>query len=244
MAISEKNIMAIKLSQLLQQVSEHPQGSKQWRRAMHHLLIELQNLPGLLKSSHPDYLDALNQNLGKVSRDICCEFQPRSKSLETSLVHWINGYLYWRIKDLYSCNVKTSLSLDIPINKDGEQKILIDILEDTGITNPILNGLDRYIEQLEQEEIQCLVIKILDYLEKDPQNHLKNCYYPTNPHCHCQLISQKRFLQEPAQTFKQISQDLDISSRKLMNHWYGRCIPLLQQISSNLGYRKDNSLFS
>jgi hypothetical protein len=231
--------MGIQLSQLLQQVSQHPQGSKQWQRAMHHLLIELQNLPGLLKSSHPDYLDALNQTWEKVSRDICCEFQPRSESLEKSLVSWINGYLYWRIRDLYSHNLKTSLSLDIPINRDGEPKILIDILEDKGITNPILNGLDQYIEQLEQQETQDLVIKILNYIDKDPQKHLENCYCSTDPHCHCQLISQKRFLQEPAQTFKQISQDLDISSRKLMNHWYGKCIPLLQHISINLGYRQD-----
>jgi hypothetical protein len=244
LAISKKNIMAIELSQLLQQVSEHPRGSKQWRRAMHHLLIELQNLPGLLKSSHPDYLDALNQTWEKVSRDICSEFQPRSESLEKSLVSWINGYLYWRIKDLYSYNAKTSLSLDIPIDRDGEQKFLIDILEDRGITNPILNGLDRYIEQSEQQEIQCLVIKILDYIEQDPQRLLKNCYCHTDPHCNCQLISQRRFVQEPAQSFKQISQDLNISSRKLMNHWYGRCIPLLQQISENLGYRKDNSFSS
>jgi hypothetical protein len=231
--------MGIKVSQLLQQVSQYPQGSQQRRRAMDHLLIELQKLPGLLKSSHPDYLEALNQTWEKVSRDICCEFQPRSESLEESLVSWINGYLYWRIKDLYSCKVSTSLSLDIPISKDGEKKTLIEILGNTELKNPFLNGLDQYIEQLEQQKSQDLAIKILNYIEKDPQNKLKNCCSSTNPHCHCQLISQRRFLKEPAQTFKQISQELDISSIKLTNHWYGKCIPLLQQIAKDLGYQEN-----
>jgi hypothetical protein len=231
--------MGIKVSQLLQQISQHPKGSQQWRRAMNHLLVELQNLPGLLKSSHPDYLDALNKTWEKVSRDICCEFQPRSESLEESLVSWINGYLYWRIKDLYACKTSTSLSLDAIVNQDGEQKAFIDILGDTGLNNSMLYGLDQYIEQLEHQQIQNLAIKILNYIEQDPQNSLKNCCSSKEPHCHCQLISQRRFLSEPPQTFKQISQELDILPRKLANHWYGRCIPLLQQVAQDLGYREN-----
>ncbi|MGL5795583.1 MAG: hypothetical protein ACRC06_14515 [Waterburya sp.] len=229
------------LRELLQEVSQYPQGSKEWQRTMHRLLIELQNLPGLLKSSHPDYLDALNRTWEKVSRDICREFKPQSESFEKSLVNWINGYLYWRIRDLYTCNVSTVLSLDTPIkiNEHGEHKNLIEILRDKGSETYILYGLDRYIEQLQQQESQCLTTKILNYIEQDPQNQLNNCYLQNYPHCHCQLISQRRYLQEPPKTFAQIAQEFDIPSRKLMNHWYSKCIPLWQRIVEDLGYRAD-----
>jgi hypothetical protein len=221
--------MGIKISKLLQQVSQHPQGSEQRRRAMHRLLIEIYNLPGLLKSSHPDYLAALNQTWEKVSRDICCEFQPRSKSLEKSLVSWINGYLYWRIKDLYSAN-SALISLDAPIAENDQQTTLIELLAETGLNTPKLNGLDCYIEQLQERENQRLSKKIVDYIDQDPQNQLKNCYPRAYPNCHCQLLSQKRLLSEPAKTFEDIAEELNIPLKQLTNHWYGRCKPLLQKI--------------
>jgi hypothetical protein len=223
------SVMSIKISKLLQQVSQHPQGSEQRRRAMHRLLIEIYHLPGLLKSSHPDYLDALNQTWEKVSRDICCEFQPRSKSLEKSLVSWINGYLYWRIKDLYSHN-SALISLDAPIAENDRQITLIELLAETGLNTPRLSGLDCYIEQLQEQENQCLSQRIVDYIHQDPQNQLKNCYPRAYPNCHCQLLSQKRLLLEPAETFEDIAEELNIPLKQVTNHWYGRCKPLLQKI--------------
>ena len=221
--------MSIKISELLQQVSQHPQGSEQCQRAMHRLLIEIYNLPGLLGSSHADYLDALNQTWEKVSRDICGKFQPRSKSLEQSLVSWINGYLYWRIKDLYSAN-SALISLDAPIAENDQQTTLIELLAETGLNTPKLNGLDCYIEQLQELENQRLSNKIVDYIAQDPQNQLKNCCPRAYPNCHCQLLSQKRLLSEPTKTFEDIAEELNIPLKQLTNHWYGRCKPLLQKI--------------
>lgn len=221
--------MGIKISELLQQVSQHPLESEQRRRAMHRLLIEIYNLPGLLKSSHPDYLDALNQTWEKVSRDICGEFQPRSQSLEQSLVSWINGYLYWRIKDLYSAN-SVLISLDAPIAENEQQTTLLESLAETGFNTPKLTGLDYYIEQLQEQENQRLSNQIVDYIDQDPQNQLKNCYPRAYPNCHCQLLSQKRLLSEPTKTFEDITEELNIPLKQLTNHWYGRCKPLLQKI--------------
>ncbi len=227
------------LRELLEAVRQNPTESKQWRIAMHRLLLELQQLPGLLKSSHPDYLQALNQTWEKISRDIGREFEPRSESLEKSLVNWINGYLYWRIKDLYSSKASTPLSLDAPIKKDEEQTTLIELLADTGLKTPELDGLDLYIEQLQQQTIQRLGGRMKDYIEQDPQNKLKNCCPRAYPNCHCQLLSQRRYLKEPPDTFENIAQELYLPLRQLTNHWYGRCKPLLQEIAKSLGYRTD-----
>lgn len=225
------------LSKLLQEVCQHPQGSKQWRRAMHLLLIKLQTLPGLLKSSHPDYLEALNRTWEKVSRDICSEFKTGSESLEKSLVTWINGYLYWRIRDLYTCKSAKLFSLDAKIYQLQKSTTLIEQVEDTEFKTYTLQGLDGYIEQLQSQETERLATKILNYIEKDPQKLLKNCYARAYSNCNCQLISQKRYLTKPPNTFAEIAQELNIPHRKLMNHWYGRCMPLLQQIAKDLGYR-------
>ncbi len=49
------------LRQLIEEVCQHPLKNPKRQKAMNKLLIEIQRLPGLGKSSHPDYLDALNQ---------------------------------------------------------------------------------------------------------------------------------------------------------------------------------------
>lgn len=91
-----------RLRQLIEAVCQYPDGSQRRRKAMHRLLVELERLPGLLKSRHPDYLHALNQTFEWISRNICSTFKQRTPSLQGDLVKWINGYLYWRINDLYS----------------------------------------------------------------------------------------------------------------------------------------------
>ncbi|NET71699.1 MAG: hypothetical protein F6K62_12410, partial [Sphaerospermopsis sp. SIO1G2] len=75
--------------------------SAEYRKAINRLLIECQNLPGLLKYSHHLYLEALDKTWEWVIKNIC-KFQPKPHiPVSKSLVIWINGYLRWRIKDLY-----------------------------------------------------------------------------------------------------------------------------------------------
>lgn len=225
-----------RLKQMIEAVCQHPAGSLQWRKAIHRLLVELQQLPGLLKSSHPDYLQALNLTWEKVSRDICKDFEPHSQSLQQSLVNWINSYLYWRLKDLHSLKVTYPVSLDRPFGKEGSIS-LIEQLSDTGLNTPSLSGIDAYIEQLQQQTLQRLSLKIEYYIEQDPHKKLQNCYPHAYPCCHCQLLSQRRYLKEPPDTFQNIAQALNMPLKQLTNHWYGRCKPLLQEISKELGYQ-------
>lgn len=225
------------LKQLIEAVCQHPTGSSQWRRAMHRLLIELQQLPGVLKSSHPDYLQALNQTWEKISRDICRDFEPRTPSLQQSLVNWINGYLYWRIKDLHLPETSKAISLDTPVETSGEGISLMEQLSETGLKTPSLKGLEGYIERLQQQKIQRLGLEMERYILHDCESRLQSCYPRTYPNCHCQLLSQRRYLKEPADTFGEIAQELNMPLRHLTNHWYGRCKPLLQEIAKSLGYQ-------
>jgi hypothetical protein len=47
-------------------------------------------------------------------------------------------------------------------------------------------------------------------------------------------------LKDPPDKFKDIAQDLDMALGKVTSHWFDRCIPLLQEIAENFGYRSDS----
>lgn len=231
-----------RLRQLIEAVCQHPTGSREWRRAMHRLLVELQRLPRLRKTSHPDYLHALNQTWEWIGRNICRDFQPRPGSLQQSLVSWINGYLYWRIQDLYSSKADNVIGLDAPIDDSQERTSLLDHLAETGLNTPTLSGLDGHIERLQRRKIQRLGLEVERYVQQDPQHKLRKCYPRAYPNSNCQLLAQRRYLKEPTDTFENIAQELNMPYRQLTNHWYGRCKPLLQEIAKDLGYQPNEEL--
>ncbi len=222
-----------RLQALIDQVCRQPEGSRERRKAMHRFLIEVQHLPGLLKSNHPDYLQALNQTWEWITRSLCSHFESRSPSLQDSLMKWINGYLYWRIKDLYIPESNKSLSLDVAINDTSS---LLQQLSDTGLQSPTLDGLEQYIEQLQQQETEFLSKALKQYVQHDPEHRLRSCYPRHCAACHCQFLCQRRYLQEPPATFEELAQTLNLKLTQVTNHWYGRCKPLLQSIAQELGY--------
>jgi hypothetical protein len=222
------------LRKLIEEISKHPPGSSQYRKTMHRLLIAIQKLPGLRKSSHPDYLHALDQTFEKISRDICRDFQPRSHSLTQDLLNWVNGDLKWRIKDLYIQDQKKKNkeeSLDRSISYDREETNLGDFL-----ASPTLEGLEGYLEKLQNQKIERIGLELESYIDRDPQKQLQNCYPRNYPQCNCQILSQRRFFRDPPDTFPEIAQELNMPLRPLTNHWFGRCLPLVQNIARDLGY--------
>ena len=118
-----------RLSALIAEVRHNPANSRKWRTAMHKLLREIQQLPGLKKSVHQNYPAALNLTLEWVSREIA-QFEPRQSSVSKSLVNWINGYLVWRIKDLYSPDQVAPISLDAPLAVDAGETTRLELLPD------------------------------------------------------------------------------------------------------------------
>ena len=81
-----------RLRKLIEEVRQHPKKSLNWRKAMNQLLIEIQQLPGLTKSSHPDYGEALDDTLLKLGDEIQ-QFEPKYPSIETSKLPIIKANL-------------------------------------------------------------------------------------------------------------------------------------------------------
>ena len=203
---------------------------------MHRLLLEIQQLPGLAKSSHQNYPEILNRTLEKVSNNIS-EFQPYYNSVAKSLVKWVNAYLRLRMKDLYSPDKDAPLSLDAPIASDFGEITLLDKLP-----NSTLSGLDGLIEMSQRETTQRIGLELELYIEQDPEGKLKNSYSGSSVGCNCQFLSQRRVLKEPPDKIADIARELSIPYTTVNSHWKRKCEPILQKIAADLGYKQEQSL--
>jgi len=222
-----------RLSALIAEIRQNPANSRKWRTAMNKLLLEIQQLPGLKKSVHQDYPEALNRTFEWVSRDIA-KFEPRQSSVSTSLVNWINGYLGWRIKDLHSPDKDAPISLDAPLAVDAGETTRLELLSDF-----TLSGLDGMIENAQKETTQRIGLELELYIEQDPEGKLKNSYPRSSPECNCQFLSLRRVLKDPPDKFQDLAEELKVKYPTLNSHWKRKCEPSLQEIARTLGYKQE-----
>lgn len=239
------------LKKLIDEVCCYPDGSLERQKALNRLLIVIQQLPGIYKSGHQDYLEALNLTWEWVSRKICA-FEARSRSdsvrvasrregvspsLQQSLVIWINGYLKWRIKDLYIADSNYTISLDrLTRNDEGDETSLLNILPDPQSPTITLDLLDIKIAQIQENQRQSLGKRIRQYIEQDEEGKLTASCLRKNPECHCQLLAMRLLIENPPHKISDIARELNISNQTLYSHWKNNCLPLLREISINFGY--------
>jgi hypothetical protein len=212
---------------------------------MDRLLLELQRLPKLGKSQHPDYLDALNKTWLWVNQNICEQFKVNDNAVETRLTTWINSTLYYRIKDLYIQEHKyfqKIQSLDQKISINGNQinsYLLSELLSIKNISIPTRTGLDQLIEEIEQQEKQDISDKIEQYINDDPEQILVNCYPKNHPEANCQILTQRLFLKETPDKMSHIATELNINNQTLNSHFKRNCLKHLQNIAKQLGYNHE-----
>lgn len=223
-----------RLSALIAEVCHNPANSGKRRSAINKLLLEIHKLPGLKKSVHQDYPEALNRTFQWVSREIA-NFEPRQSSVSKSLVNWINGYLGWRIKDLYSPDKDAPISLDAVIAADIGETTRLELFP-----VPTLSGLDGMIESDQKETIQRIGLQLKLYIEQDPEGKLRNSCLRSCPECNCQFLSMRRVLKEPPDKFKDLAKELNVKYTTLTSHWDRKCEPLLQEIAHTLGYKQES----
>ncbi|BAU10795.1 hypothetical protein LEP3755_12870 [Leptolyngbya sp. NIES-3755] len=219
---------------LLSRALQHPAASLDRAKAMHRLLLKLQSLPGILRSSHPDYPFALNSTWIWLHKNIET-FDIRSSwmqnaNLETALVNWINSYLRYRIRDLETVKKLDHISID-RISASPDQRHLA-----SQLVSPTLEGLEATIAQEHQQNQLKAYVKMTELLKSDPQGVLKSCHPKANPNCTCYEICQRYLLKPQPDTYAQIAQDLNINYQTLVGHWKRNCLKKLQQMLSPLRY--------
>ena len=232
--------MEEQLQALIDELQHHPEQSLERRKALNRLLITIQKFPGIYKSSHQDYPEALNKTWEWVCRKIC-DFQPHSSSIQQSLTQWINGYLKWRIKDLYASDSKYTISLDKSLNNEHTdycKSPMLDILADSKSQSTTLNLLDLKIAQIQKSERESWGERVKQHIERDEMNQLKKCHLKKNPQCNCHILAIRLLLYHPPHKIADIARQLNSSNQTVYSHWKRKCLPLLRNISRNLEFNK------
>lgn len=220
------------LQKLIEEVCLYEEGTPQRQKALNKLLMIVQQLPGIKKDHHQDYLEALNQTWEWVCRSIDKFKVNPGDSLQNSLVKWINGYLKWRIKDLYVPDSKyPTISLDQAISNDEGSKVTkLDILPDSQSENITLDLLDKKIAEIQKRSRHAWGERISRFIEQDENRMLKRCCTRVNPECNCQLLAKRLLLVKPSHKIADIAREFNVSNQTLYSHWKKKCLPLLREI--------------
>ena len=252
-----------RLRQLLIQVLQKNLEKLERETAQERLLKLIPDLPGIRQSSHHDYLDALNQALMQVKQNIHKKFKLNNDSepadvLRERFVRWVNSYLKYRIIDLYRAQ-NQPLSLDNPLGNDSRENF-IDVVTNFGFTAPTLDSIDSLIELNQKQISQRKVLALELYIERDPENKLRNCYPANCPDCNCQTLAKNLFLTDAGSevtakegskrvtiakaekkvTVRSLAEKLGIKEQTAYTHWKRKCRPLFREIINDL----ENSAFA
>lgn len=221
--------MEDQLQNLITQIKQYQNPSPERQKAINRLLILIQQLPGLYSSSHQDYLEAFNRTLEWVCKNIQ-NFESRPPSWERSFVIWINGYLKWRIQDLYTPDNRYD-SLDKLISHEGEKLTTLgEILPANS-----LSLLEQKIAELQQTKRQRQGESVRQYIETDPEEKLRSSHPKKHPECNCQVLAIQLNFTEPPKKISDICKEINISNQTVYSHWKRRCIPLLREIANQFG---------
>lgn len=234
-AMDDENL----LRELLKQATQPNLSDRNRRLALNRLLYHVMQLPGLIQSTHPDYTFAFNRTLEWFCQHLH-EFEPRFPSWEKSLVAWLNGYLRWRIGDLYRRDwrqLKKQVSLDAPTCFDINPTTYLEQLSET---KPSLSVLEHYIEAGQIRERYERVHSFRKYLEADPDKIFRQCHPRKAPHCNCQVLAKRLLLKEPSARLSTLARVYNVNYQTLNSHWKKKCLPLLQEAAQRQGLHPPN----
>lgn len=201
---------------------------KKKRMSLNRLLILIQQLPGIYYASHQDYPEAYNRTLMWVCKNID-RFEATTESIEQSLIIWINGYLKWRIRDLYIADNSYDPQRIYPTAKDD-----LDLIANVPDPQVSLSLLDTQIAQMQAENSKNVGKAIANYIERDLGKNLTSTFIRKHPQCNCHYLALRLLLQQPPQKISQIARELEVNNQTLYSHWKQKCLPLLQEISQSI----------
>lgn len=221
---------------------------------MGRLLARVPTLPGIIKNSHPDYLDALNKTLEYVRVNIkvfIIKFKvdidrEHPENLRTKFVIWFNGYLRYRILDLYRTKPLPA-SLDAPAF--SEKVSFLEVLPDVGFNAPLLDGIESLIEKSQTDRTQRKALILELYIEQDYLQKLSGCHPRNCLACNCQTLLKAMYLTSPGNlvslkegkiaaekkiSARSLAKSFDINEQTLHTHWRTKCRPLLNEILADI----------
>jgi len=236
------------LCQLMREVLRHGDGSTEQRQAIELLLKLIPRLQGIYRVSRGDYPDALNRALEGISvfrgnvcghgiRQFVNKYHLDLENDEPAVVRQcfvrrFNRIIRIKIAEIYN-EKEDVLSLNVTIG-DGDTT-LVDKQSDPNTGDVI----DKRIEEEDRTETQRFYRELRRYLEKDPENKLRQCHPRGYPQSNCQELVKRRLLKKPPDKWEDIAQELKTPYGTVTSHWHRRCKPLLREIALELGYKPE-----
>ena len=229
----DENQLDTELIRLFEIICQSPANSPEKAKAINRFIILCQKNLSLIKDKHPDYPEALNKTWKWVSENLN-KFQSSSPSFTHSLQRWINGYLYWRIKDLYIINTAPNVSIK-PLVTYGEE------FSETGFVAPPLSDLDALEKSEEEKQLNLVLEEIRRHVEADPDCILRKFHPRGHPECNCQLLIKRLIFQNPPDTLANIAKEFDINYQNVNTRWQHtkrqNCRQMLKEIAHKIAKR-------
>ncbi|MEC4982753.1 MAG: hypothetical protein SAJ37_05105 [Oscillatoria sp. PMC 1068.18] len=251
-----------KLRKLIATLRQQSKGSLTWRKALNTLLLEIQQLPGLAKSNHPDYLQALDDTLMRVGEEIT-EFVPQQTSMSSSLAAWINLKLRlkYQVRDLYTGKrdrdrprttnksirqefkeqaQKPPLSLDVTLDATSKETFAAQLPDEKPST--IWEQYAEIAREQEKRRNTRIGTQLQAYIQADPDRTLRSCHPRAHPQCNCQVLAVRLLFKSPPDKLVDIAKELEVNYHTLNWHWKNKGLPLLQNLAKNFGYRAERNM--
>ena len=212
------------------------------------LFKKIEKLRGLTKVSNSskyyhNYQDILQETWEEFYKKFPAEFEPVGKSLEGSLVTWINEKLRlrYKVKDLFD-KPRTDNKGNKPLTpKQRFNQILRskpksldarvssnDFDNDLTIVDLLKSEKAGPMEEAIGEE-QKQNINMLLEIVKDSKYHIRSC-----PECTFQAVAQRHIFEEPPKTLRQVALEFGINYSSLRTFWIRTCEKIFQELSPEL----------
>jgi hypothetical protein len=212
--------------------------------AMEKLLALTPRLPGIRRSSHLLYLEAVNRTLEDVKRTIdrfpnkfsCNVNRDRATIICEKYVRFVNAILNRDIQNLDRQRKldKITLSLDAQLSEyDDSGKSHLSSLSDTN-SLPDLSTLDYSIKQWQEQENRDQFTILQRYVERDPEGKLTEKCIKKCAECNCQAIVLAWFFNEPQLSKRDFAQQWGVNEHTAWKHWQRNCKNILKLVWENI----------
>ena len=201
-------------SGLLQEAKKYTPDHPYRKACLTRMIRVIENSCKLYYESTPYYEDALQQTWTFFCRNInkLCSCRQHDSEL-SSIILCLNNYLKWRLSDLHNEH-------RISITNCLKTKINIDYQQD-----------DMTINLYSPSQILPILEKTIQWIKADPSKELRHVYIQNRPDVNCQKLLLKRLLYE--QSWKNISEELNLSISTLGNFYQRECIPRLRKFEKS-----------
>ena len=251
---------------LILQLLKNPEerSNEQQERLKNELSKLLPNLTGFRKRRDPNILDADFDGLVQEAYLGFFKTFPRllhqldlentaDDELRERVVKRFNQIIKLKVFDYYRERGRQPLtfSSDAPIkSKKGE------IFDTEGVSDDTTEiGLDQLIEQEQAKNQQCVVRKLWQYIEEDPDRIFRDSYpdekidksrpktkenLRPRVDANSQIIALRSLLKEPPDQLSMIAKELDIKEQTLYSHRKIKTLPLLRETALKFGFQPED----